>query len=160
MSTLHLKVPAWKGTTNTRNSLNKSNNGKTKICYLCEQEKNYEEFSSNKSRRDGLQTYCKQCGFDKQTEWYYKRKHGISLDERDRLLQAQGYMCLICKNPISFKKNKGRGLNTGNEAVVDHCHSSKKIRGILCGHCNTGLGAFKDNVNSLYYAIEYLQKYE
>lgn len=159
MNTFNLKVPAWKGTQNPRNSLNKEINGKTKVCYLCNTEKNYSEFSGNQSRRDGLQTYCKQCGFDKQTEWYYKRKHGISLKERDELLASQNFICLICKNPILFKKNKGRGLNTGVEAVVDHCHDSKRIRGVLCGHCNTGLGAFKDNINSLYSAIEYLQKY-
>ena len=39
---------------------------------------------------------------------------------------------------------------------LDHCHDSKKIRGILCGHCNTGLGAFKDDISRLNAAIEYL----
>lgn len=152
-----LKITAWKqGEKLTRGKLNSTTSEGHKVCYLCSKEKPLSEFSGNTTRRDGKQTYCKACGHAQQTEWYYKRKHGITIQERDALLHKQEGMCPICKNTIAFKENKGRGLNTGDEAVVDHCHSSEKIRGVLCGHCNTGLGAFKDNPYALENAIEYL----
>ena len=40
---------------------------------------------------------------------------------------------------------------------VDHDHSTKMIRGILCAHCNTGLGLFGDSVERLQQAIRYIQ---
>lgn len=149
-------APAWKEVKKTRGALSKNARDGYKVCYVCEEEKPLEEFSGNATRADGKQTYCKKCGHAKQTEWYYKRKHGITMKERDALLAAQDGKCGACGNTIAFKENKGRGLNTGDEAVVDHCHTSGKIRGVLCGHCNTGLGAFKDNVSSLEGAIQYL----
>lgn len=42
--------------------------------------------------------------------------------------------------------------------VLDHDHSSGKIRGLLCGNCNWGLGNFMDNTNNLLSAIRYLEK--
>jgi hypothetical protein len=81
------------------------------------------------------------------------------LDERNTILSNQGGKCAICGKPTAFEDGKqGKQLNTGDAAVVDHCHDSKRIRGILCGFCNIGLGAFKDNADSLIKAVEYLVK--
>lgn len=41
--------------------------------------------------------------------------------------------------------------------VVDHCHSSGKVRGLLCHNCNRALGLFQDSMSSLTRAIEYLK---
>lgn len=158
-----LKVPLPKervdivGEPLTRGALNPIVNGKTKVCYICRKTKPLEDFSLHASRADGRQTYCKLCGREQQAKWYYKRKHGLTLDERDALLEAQKGVCAICKKPTKFKEKIGRSNNTGDEAVVDHCHTTLKIRGVLCGHCNTALGAFKDNIDSLNSAIEYLK---
>jgi hypothetical protein len=126
-------------------------------CYVCKEYKPQEAFSTNASRKNGSQTYCKACGIEKQAEWYYKRKHGITLQERDNRLEIQDGKCAICFEDIKFNDGKARGSNTGEHAVVDHCHSTLKIRGVLCGHCNTGLGAFKDNPGFLLLAVEYLE---
>lgn len=39
---------------------------------------------------------------------------------------------------------------------IDHCHGSKKVRGVLCDHCNKGLGFFKDNPTHLLRASDYV----
>ena len=130
-----------------------------KTCCVCQISKPLIEFGIHSSRRDGRQTYCKVCAKSEQTRWYYQRKHGISLDERDYLLEQQNGKCAICGLEINFSVS-GRGSKTGEDAVLDHCHESKELRGVLCGHCNTGLGAFKDSPDTLYNAIEYLIKFE
>lgn len=42
--------------------------------------------------------------------------------------------------------------------VVDHCHDTGKIRGLLCHNCNRALGLLKDSVHTLESAIDYLEK--
>ncbi len=150
MSTSHLKVPS--------NPLIFNNKVKYKVCYVCGSEKPRTAFGINNSRPDRLQTYCIQCAKEKQTKWYYQRKHGISLEERDQMLISQNCKCAICGRKTEFQFKAGKLSNTGEFAVVDHCHNSLKIRGVLCGHCNTGLGAFKDNIENLKAAINYLLK--
>lgn len=41
---------------------------------------------------------------------------------------------------------------------LDHCHTTGKFRGNLCENCNLGLGRFKDSIDNLNKAIDYLQK--
>jgi len=75
-------------------------------------------------------------------------KYGISLNEWKQIFEAQDYKCLICK----ATEPSGRGWHT------DHDHNTGKIRGILCNHCNVGLGAFKDSPELLIEASNYLRK--
>lgn len=61
-------------------------------------------------------------------------------------------MCAICKEPQSvLLKGELKRL------AVDHCHKTKKIRGLLCDNCNKGLGLFKDKPELLNSASEYLR---
>jgi hypothetical protein len=57
----------------------------------------------------------------------------------------QGMVCEICKKPKELKELK-----------VDHCHKSRKIRGLLCHKCNVLLGMCLDNKKILRNAIIYL----
>ena len=43
---------------------------------------------------------------------------------------------------------------------IDHCHNTKKIRGLLCHYCNMALGLFKDNTDIMQKAIEYLKTHQ
>jgi len=42
---------------------------------------------------------------------------------------------------------------------VDHCHTSNKIRGLLCTNCNTSLGGFKESVSNLENAVKYIKEW-
>lgn len=78
-----------------------------------------------------------------------KRDFGIGMDDYMTMLELQGGGCAICGG-----KENGRY----KYLAVDHCHDSKKIRGLLCGNCNTAIGLLKDDVTVLRKAIEYLSK--
>lgn len=76
-----------------------------------------------------------------------KRHYGITLEEFNALLDIGNNRCRICERRFS-------------ETLLpntDHCHSTKKVRGILCGSCNRGLGYFKDNPELLRKAASYLE---
>ena len=77
------------------------------------------------------------------------RNYNITLEDFNKIKESQDNCCAICgKHESNFKK----GL------AVDHCHTTGKIRGLLCGGCNTSLGRFNDDINMLNKAIQYLQK--
>ena len=81
-----------------------------------------------------------------------RKEYGITLDERDAMLEAQDNRCGICSGPIKFQ-NAAKGLTS---AAVDHCHETGRVRGILCFGCNTNLGKFNDSVPILEKAIAWL----
>lgn len=81
--------------------------------------------------------------------YYIKFKYGLTRLDFENLLKSQDHKCAICFNEITWGDRKTH---------IDHCHTTGKIRGILCEQCNKGLGCFKDNENALRNAINYLLK--
>lgn len=79
-----------------------------------------------------------------------RKRGGSSLYEK--LLENQNGLCAICSQPEHSQRYK--------TLSVDHCHTSDKIRGLLCSSCNRALGLFKDNVANLQNAINYLKTNE
>ena len=96
----------------------------------------------------GYYNYCCACT-------HLKRKYGVTVPERQFILDKQKGKCKLCKTPIAFSGKKYRSYGD-KDAVLDHCHDSDKIRGVLCGPCNLGLGFFRDDIERLKSAIEYL----
>jgi hypothetical protein len=78
-----------------------------------------------------------------------ERLYGITPEQYDEQLAKQNGRCAICTSD-----NPGHTIS--NRFHVDHDHKTGKFRGLLCGHCNRGLGAFKDKPHVLRAAIEYL----
>lgn len=68
------------------------------------------------------------------------------------MLSAQGDLCAICG-----KQATGTGTRGGPPRFhVDHDHVTGKVRGLLCGGCNIGLGGFRDSKSNLISAVSYL----
>lgn len=73
------------------------------------------------------------------------RFYGISLSQRNRILEEQSWLCKICGH--SSKK-----------FCVDHCHKLKKFRGIICDNCNKAIGHIRDDPKIAIKISEYLRK--
>jgi hypothetical protein len=80
-------------------------------------------------------------------EFDIAKKYNISVEEYRSLFEKQNNRCAIC----------GQKCTTNKRLAVDHDHITKKIRGLLCLFCNTGIGKFKDDINLLRKAITYLE---
>jgi hypothetical protein len=126
-----------------------------KRCPDCREWKPLEEFPRNRRTRDGRHAYCKRCHNERGREtrqrlyggsrhYHLKRRYGISVDDVDALILAQGAICPIC----------GRG----DPEQVDHDHGTGKVRGVLCFNCNGGLGQFRDDPDALAKAVAYLSR--
>jgi hypothetical protein len=108
--------------------------------------------ANKKSRKEYKEKYYeeKKETLKKQFKRYdLKRKFGITQEEYNQMHDDQNGCCKIC----------GRHRrNFTNALAVDHNHVTGKVRGLLCKNCNQGLGYFKDNVELLIKAIEYLKE--
>lgn len=80
---------------------------------------------------------------------YIKFAYGITMAEFHKLQNDQNLSCAICGKKQSTLVKK---------LHIDHCHKTKKVRGLLCFNCNSAIGHFKDDVNLLKLAIKYLEK--
>jgi hypothetical protein len=74
------------------------------------------------------------------------RTYNLSKEAYDAMLQEQNGLCKICC--------------TAPAVVVDHCHRTGTVRGLLCTPCNSGLGMFRDDYQIVHKAAEYLQPSE
>lgn len=77
------------------------------------------------------------------------KAYGISLDDYNSLLVEQEGCCAICKRHHSLFMRK---------LSVDHDHKTGRVRGLLCKDCNTSLGQFNDDVDTLLSAVSYLNR--
>lgn len=119
-----------------------------KKCTRCKATLPLEEFFSEKRRKTGKRAECKKC-FNKKyntSERNRRTRYGISENEYYTLLNVQRGKCRICDEEHP-------------KLLVDHCHKTNIIRGLLCAKCNTGIGMLKDSVEIVAEALRYLLKY-
>jgi hypothetical protein len=125
-----------------------------KWCPACEQEKPLADFGNNRASSDGRTAYCKPCHnakgketytrlYGSTREYHLRRRYGIGVAQFEAMVEAQGGLCALCRNR--------------KPEHVDHDHLTNKIRGVLCSCCNQGLGNFRDDVDALKAAIDYLE---
>lgn len=85
--------------------------------------------------------------FDIRRSKRLEREFGITAEEYDRRLAEQGGRCAICLGPP-----RGRW----KRLVVDHCHTTGRVRGLLCGPCNRAVGLFGDSATLIRQAIDFI----
>lgn len=87
------------------------------------------------------------------TSRYLQRSYGITLKQYEDLRQKQENLCAICDG-------EGFVMATTHKMklVVDHCHTSGQVRGLLCHNCNRALGLLKDSEEALQRALNYLRR--
>jgi hypothetical protein len=141
-------------------------------CSKCGLDKEKEFFRKRPSLKRGYQSWCKDCErLANKSRYIPKPKKGVvkkdnKLPEKIRQLKIrynlsyeeylgmynkQNGKCLICE--------KEKVLGTKKGLYVDHCHTTGKVRGLLCSACNTTIGHIENNHSSLLKNIEsYLTK--
>jgi hypothetical protein len=122
-----------------RNGEPYGHHGKCKSCYIKKQQKNYDPI---KKRDENL-----------------KRLYGIGLNEYNQMLDKQNGKCATCETTEPGGRKSGRGGGT-NVFVVDHCHTTGEVRGLLCHSCNRSMGLLGDNISVLEEMIKYIQKHQ
>lgn len=145
----------------------------TKACTKCRAVKPLGDFHSHKGTTLGVTSACKVCVNAaskawreanreryRQTyrEWENRnrekrrgrrqeqerlRVYGITPTEYDFLLATQDEHCAMCPS--------------ADRLVVDHCHDTGRVRGLLCHACNVGIGFLRDDPAILRSAIRYLE---
>lgn len=76
-------------------------------------------------------------------------QYGLTPDTFLAMMESQNHKCAICGHSDKSQKK--------TFPMIDHCHETGKVRGILCSSCNMGIGKFKDNIELLEAAIKYLK---
>jgi nitrate/TMAO reductase-like tetraheme cytochrome c subunit len=94
---------------------------------------------------------------DKLRNYRWKSRYNITPERYDEMVKIQNNRCAICGNEESAKHNTTKKVQ---KLAVDHCHSTGKVRGLLCLDCNRGLGKFHDDIQRLENAIKYLKAYQ
>ena len=84
---------------------------------------------------------------------YYKRNYGITDADLAAMKRAQDNKCYLCGSE-GFLIGKN---NHDERLAVDHCHSTGKVRKLLCHNCNRALGLFKDNPELMRRAADYVE---
>jgi len=90
----------------------------------------------------------------------YERRHklgaryGITVEIFETMVAAQEGRCAVCRCVLDVRRNR----NARNRATIDHDHLTGKVRGILCGPCNTAIGLLGDTLAGAEAAVAYLRR--
>lgn len=113
-------------------------------CTRCKVEKpaNLVAFPPHNKKLNGLDSWCRSCRASYRNEICRGRHRNSISDEALKALKVSVTQCVIC--------------GTNESLVVDHDHVTGDVRGMLCNHCNRGLGHFRDDPLLLEFAAQYL----
>src|SRR5882762_3909116 len=138
----------------------------SKVCAWCNKRKLLEEFSLLKTGY--RKAHCKPCGVKDAVAWQTanrrhvternkRKRHADPLQSRD-LKRVYRYRMKPGEYDERVKQQKGKCLICQQEKklYVDHCHDTMKVRGLLCHHCNVGIGSLKHDMKIIQAALKYL----
>jgi hypothetical protein len=115
-----------------------------KACTKCKVEKpmTTDYFPKHNKVKSGLDSWCKSCRATYRSETRRGLYRDMIDDDSLKDIILNTKECVIC--------------GSTEDLVVDHCHKTNTIRGMLCNHCNRGLGHFRDDPELLEFARIYL----
>ena len=123
-----------------------------RVCTTCGEEKPSDQYQLERDKRatNGIaqRSTCKPCTEHRKYKAFIKKTYDITWEDYEAMYDKQRGCCAICKSRISSSRTQ--------KLYVDHCHQTLRVRGLLCGNCNNGLGQFKDSPRLLQRAINYL----
>lgn len=123
-------------------------------CNTCKTFKTSENYYVEKDSRGRfgiiMRGICVPCTEERKWKRDLFRRYGITFENYSDLLEKQDHKCAICKATES-----GNSRTNGN-LFVDHCHTTGKVRGLLCSKCNHAIGLLNDDVDLLQKSILYL----
>jgi len=135
-----------------RQSRNKD--GRHSRCSVCRRAENLEHYHRNKNKTNPERNKKR-----RDTKYYrahsLKSRYGITPEQYDALAAEQNNLCAICGQP---ERQTDPRYGTLLELAVDHCHETGHIRGLLCSACNTAIGKFNDDPDTIRAAITYLER--
>ena len=102
-----------------------------KRCARCKKEKVESEFSKDRSKNDSLNTYCRAC----KKSIHFEFAYGLTHEQWELMWALQEERCKLCRSPLHERTTKG--------CHVDHEKGTGRVRGLLCGECNTLVGALE-----------------
>jgi hypothetical protein len=86
----------------------------------------------------------------KERDQHLRRTYGITLEDYERMLAEQGGVCPLCGRTADEAHPDKRPL------VVDHCHDTLKVRGLLCSQCNSAIHPIDNDPNWAIRAVAYV----
>jgi hypothetical protein len=126
-----------------------------RLCTACGEFKTSDNFALERNpaafKGIAMRSTCRPCTEFRKYKAFLKLRYNITYEDYEKILEDQNYCCAICG------EEENGNSRTSGRLFVDHCHSTGKVRGLLCSRCNHGLGHFRDNPNLLNNAIQYLK---
>ena len=128
-------------------------NGKRRPCECraCDRTRSAAKYAANPEKHKQTIAKCVAANPEKYKQAskanYLKRIYSLTLDAYAQLLTAQDGVCAICHQPEPNKQ----------ALSVDHDHATGRLRGLLCGSCNRGIGLLQDSPAIITAALDYIQ---
>jgi hypothetical protein len=139
-----------------------------KRCGQCGEMKPLTEFNRSSKGKDGYQWKCRACykTYNKSRYMYdnelsrtkhLKRTYGMAPEEYIGLFHAQNGVCAACGR--SETTNDPRTKQVKN-LQIDHCHTTGKVRALLCKECNNALGLLHDDIERIRMLSSYAELHQ
>ena len=127
----------------------------SKKCPKCSKTKSVNDFHKDKTRKDGFDTYCKECAKKKgelsRKKYYCKSYFGMSIKEYEdthrRLFKIQNGKCYLCGKSSCILR-------------LDHNHKTGNVRTLLCEHCNLFVGKIEKDLDFVNSIIKYIEDFD
>lgn len=134
---------------------NKNYSGSCKICNLERAKRRLQEDPEKRKAANQSSRLWQKKNRKRYKYLLLKNCFGITEEFYNTLKKEQNDVCAICKRPETTITKHGHL----KDLAVDHDHSTGKIRGLLCGSCNRGIGFLKDSPDVCISAADYLKRH-